>query len=74
VETTVHLRNDIELNKTFLGWRPNHVVEWLLKQPFEKHVCSRHYFCDNEKKDGCLNIGLMAIQPPKAAASQTMVY
>jgi hypothetical protein len=47
------------------------VAEWQANQRFEDHVCP-HQFHDD--KDGPQNIGLLAIQPPKTAASPRILY
>ena len=47
-----------ELNKTFLGLQQCQVVEWRVNQ-----------FPDDKERDGSWNIGLLAEQPPDAAAS-----
>jgi len=47
------------------------VAEWQANQRFEDHVCP-HQFHDD--KDGPQNVGLLAIQPPKTAASPRILY
>jgi len=54
------------MNQIFSGYQPHQVAEWQANQRFEDHVCPRQFHDD---KDGPQNVGLLAIQPPKTAAS-----
>jgi len=47
------------------------VAEWQANQHFENHICPRQFHDD---KDGPQNVGLLAIQPPKIAATQRTLY
>jgi hypothetical protein len=51
------------------------VVEQQVNQRFENHLCFRHdEDRDDDSRDGSRNVGLLAVQPPDAAASQSKLY
>ena len=59
----------LNFNKLFSGQQPRQVVEWRVNRRFEDH------FCPGDKNKGVpRNVGLLAIEPPVAAAGPKMFY